>query len=193
MGLACGRGCRSARRSRLFPGERALRDLGHGAIRRCVGWAPVRHGQSLPPPLRGEGFSRAVPMRGRTPRAVPMTPPLSRPSPARGEGTERVRLSHFCYSEILSSPKIKNISVFQYHKSVYKSPRPDPTEGRIMIVTNVRRDAVDAGVAKTNAALWRTAKTCGPDARNAGVKFSGSLPPGATVATEFRLTGESTL
>ena len=38
-----------------------------------------------------------------------------------------------------------------------------PTEGRLAIVTNAGRDAVDAAARVTNV-LTRTAKSCGPDA-----------------------------
>jgi hypothetical protein len=41
--------------------------------------------------------------------------------------------------------------------------RPVPSEGRLAIVTDAGRDAVDAEVLLTRA-LKRTAKTCGPDA-----------------------------
>jgi len=41
--------------------------------------------------------------------------------------------------------------------------RPVPPEGRLAIVTDAGRDAVDADVLLTRA-LKRTAKTCGPDA-----------------------------
>jgi hypothetical protein len=37
------------------------------------------------------------------------------------------------------------------------------TEGRLEIVTDARRDAVDVGGAKDEGAGLRTAKTCGPD------------------------------
>src|SRR5438045_5233266 len=39
-----------------------------------------------------------------------------------------------------------------------------PTEGRIAIVTNAGRDAVDARVSLDERTLKRTAKSCGPDA-----------------------------
>jgi hypothetical protein len=42
--------------------------------------------------------------------------------------------------------------------------RPVPHEGRFAIVTDVRRDAVDAGSASDEGADLRTAKSCGPDA-----------------------------
>ena len=41
---------------------------------------------------------------------------------------------------------------------------PSHTEGRLAIVTNAGRDAVDAGGAKDESAYSRTAKSCGPDA-----------------------------
>jgi hypothetical protein len=44
----------------------------------------------------------------------------------------------------MSSPSVKNISVFQKRKSGYMICHPTPLEGRIMIVTNAGRDAMDA-------------------------------------------------
>jgi hypothetical protein len=41
---------------------------------------------------------------------------------------------------------------------------PSQTEGRFAIVTDVGRDAVDAGGALTNVPALRTAKSCGSDA-----------------------------
>ena len=62
-----------------------------------------------------------------------------------------------------------------------------------MIATNVGRVAVDAGSADSERLRERTAKSCGPDARYAGVKFRGNNFSGATVARELRLAGESAL
>jgi hypothetical protein len=83
----------------------------------------------------------------------------------------------------VSSPLCKNISVFADPKSHLELFASHPTEGRIMIVTNAGRDAVDAAafcargdrragshesVSITEHAderrLLRTAKSCGPDA-----------------------------
>jgi hypothetical protein len=63
----------------------------------------------------------------------------------------------------MSSPKLKNISLFQKGETVaYVLPsRPDKRASAI--VTNVGRGAVDAKVPVTKV-LKRTAKTCGPDA-----------------------------
>jgi hypothetical protein len=52
----------------------------------------------------------------------------------------------------LSSPLRKNISVFQKCKSRYMICRPASLEGRFAIVTDARRDAVDAEVPITNGA-----------------------------------------
>jgi hypothetical protein len=52
----------------------------------------------------------------------------------------------------MSSPKIKNISLYPNWKSVHEYARPTRQEGRIAIVTNVRWDAVDADVPITNGA-----------------------------------------
>jgi hypothetical protein len=50
----------------------------------------------------------------------------------------------------LSSPLCKNISVFPKPKSNYMSSRPASLEGRFAIVTDARRDAVDADAPITN-------------------------------------------
>jgi hypothetical protein len=63
----------------------------------------------------------------------------------------------------MSSLEIKNISLFPKGDRRYDSARLTRQEGRIMIVTNVRWDAVDAEALETRA-LTRTAKSCGPDA-----------------------------
>src|SRR6266404_1498933 len=51
-----------------------------------------------------------------------------------------------------------------------KSKTSCPTEGRLAIVTNAGRDAVDAGSARDERGLLRTAKSCGSDAPIVGVK-----------------------
>ena len=48
--------------------------------------------------------------------------------------------------------RIKNISVYQNQKFSYITSIPFLSEGRIMIVTNVGWDAVDAEVPITNGA-----------------------------------------
>jgi hypothetical protein len=69
-----------------------------------------------------------------------------------------------CSAVRLSSPIFKNISVPARPKSnLYPLPSR-PTEGRIAIVTDAGRDAVDADGAKDESAGSRTAKSCGPDA-----------------------------
>jgi hypothetical protein len=52
----------------------------------------------------------------------------------------------------LSSPFRKNILIFRRRKSVYIRFRPVPLEGRLAIVTDAGRDAVDAAAFLTNCA-----------------------------------------
>jgi hypothetical protein len=52
----------------------------------------------------------------------------------------------------LSSAASKKISLRRYPKSLLKFPRPVPTEGRLAIVTNAGRDAVDVDALLTNGA-----------------------------------------
>ena len=47
---------------------------------------------------------------------------------------------------------MKNILIFRNNKSVYIHDRPASLEGRFAIVTDVRRDAVDAEAPLTNGA-----------------------------------------
>ncbi len=51
-----------------------------------------------------------------------------------------------------SSPSVKNIPIFRNSKSVYIHDRPASLEGRFAIVTDVRRDAVDAEGASDESA-----------------------------------------
>src|SRR3984893_7029517 len=67
-------------------------------------------------------------------------------------------------TEFLSSPLCKKMLLRRNPKSLLYPPPSRPTEGRFAIVTDVRRDAVDAGCASDEGADLRTAKSCGPDA-----------------------------
>src|ERR1700730_2674358 len=73
-------------------------------------------------------------------------------------------------ANIVSSPVRKNISLPALVETPLLIPPSRPTKGRIAIVTDVRRDAVDATVsgersaAHGRAIVLRTAKSCGPDA-----------------------------
>jgi hypothetical protein len=64
----------------------------------------------------------------------------------------------------LSSPLCENIPLRRTPKSLLYPPPSRPTEGRLAIVTDAGRDAVDAGCASDEGADLRTAKSCGPDA-----------------------------
>ena len=98
-------------------------------------------------------------------------------------GTTRAQLicPSGCPATIVSSPVRKNISLPALVETPLLIPSSRPTKGRIAIVTDVRRDAVDAAVscaqswiagrvsrersaAYGRAILLRTAKSCGPDA-----------------------------
>ena len=67
---------------------------------------------------------------------------------------------------------------------------PAHTEGRFAIVTDVRRDAVDAGGALTKALILRTAKSCGPDAPTLASSSREASFWGATVANKPGHRGE---
>jgi hypothetical protein len=68
-------------------------------------------------------------------------------------------------SDLASPARFPNIFRFSFHPNhIHILGRPVPKEGRFAIVTDVRRDAVDAGGALTNVPGLRTAKSCGSDA-----------------------------
>jgi len=85
-------------------------------------------------------------------------------------------------TNIVSSPIRKNISLPALVETPLLIPSSRPTKGRIAIVTDVRRDAVDAAAfcarkvagqasrlvsdhkASGRETMLRTAKSCGPDA-----------------------------
>jgi hypothetical protein len=60
------------------------------------------------------------------------------------------------------APFAKIFLFFGTPKSVY-APAIPSLRGALAIVTNVGRDAVDAGGAKDEGVILRTAKACGPD------------------------------
>ena len=70
---------------------------------------------------------------------------------------------------------------------------PVPREGALAIVTDVGAGSDGRGCAFDERRVKRTAKSCGPDAPMAGVKFAGSSRfLGATVTSKPGLAGEST-
>jgi hypothetical protein len=75
----------------------------------------------------------------------------------------------------LSSPLSKNFSLRRLLETVLLIPPSRPTEGRIAIVTDAGRDAVDASGASDEGACLRTAKSCGPDASTLAFKSCGSI------------------
>src|SRR4029079_12403456 len=99
----------------------------------------------------------------------------------------------FWYSEMMSSPLIKNISLYPKIECWHIYRHPVPTRGALAIVTNVGRGCGGRGSCDRRAQLKRTAKACGPD-----VAVLASIHPEATVsrgATEAKepFSGESTL
>jgi hypothetical protein len=94
-----------------------------------------------------------------------------RPSTLLQQSSKRGRTSaepagpnHFRFTEIVSSPKVKNISLFQKPKSgLYPFPSR-PAQRGVGHRRNEGRGAVDAAVAIDDRGRSRTAKTCGPDA-----------------------------
>ena len=66
---------------------------------------------------------------------------------------------------------------------------PFHSEGRLAIVTNAERGAMDADAPIDDSARRRTAKACGPDASVVGVKSAVKTPP-MTVSTKPDRRGE---
>src|ERR1700722_17539310 len=78
----------------------------------------------------------------------------------------------------LSSPLPKNFSLRRLVETALVIPPSRPTEGRLAIVTDAGRDAVDAGGASDEGACLRTAKSCGPDASTPASSLrSGDVSP----------------
>jgi hypothetical protein len=73
----------------------------------------------------------------------------------------------------LVQPCVKKYFAFAVGQIIStSSPRPVPLEGRLAIVTDAGRDAVDAGSASDEGADLRTAKSCGPDAPTLASSFA---------------------
>ena len=85
-------------------------------------------------------------------------------------------------------PRRKKYSASGFAKINFKNPPSRLTEGRLAIVTNARRDAVDASGASDEGACLRTAKPCGPDAPTLASSRWSNLP--ATVTKEPGHRGE---
>jgi hypothetical protein len=86
------------------------------------------------------------------------------PSAAPGVALAELGQTNFRLSEIVSSPKIKNIPLVTSGKSLAGVAHPSPHEGRFAIVTKRRAGYVmDAFVQRTTG-QERTAKSCGPGA-----------------------------
>src|SRR5260221_6721470 len=80
-------------------------------------------------------------------------------------GCDKVaRRRHFCFPEIVSSPKIKNISLFPKAKSVAYLWPSRPTQRGVGHRHERGTGRGGRGVRKTRR-VSRTVKSCGPDAR----------------------------
>jgi hypothetical protein len=73
---------------------------------------------------------------------------------------------------------------------IHISAIPSHTEGRLAIVTNAGRDAVDALAATDERKLKRTAKSCGPDASTPASSSWEASFSGATVTRKPDRRGE---
>src|SRR6202022_3932312 len=74
-------------------------------------------------------------------------------------------------------PPCKNISLRAWPKSTLYPLPSRPTEGRIAIVTDAGRDAVDAGGAEDEGAGSRAGKAGGPDASTPASSRRKPFPP----------------
>jgi hypothetical protein len=101
------------------------------------------------------------------------------------------QIAHACHAQIarranLSQPD--GIAVTPKSAADFAPSRPHQ-EGRLAIVTDVGRDAVDAVAAQDGRGRRRTAKSCGPDAPTL-VSSLRMIEPQATVAKEPGHRGE---
>jgi hypothetical protein len=85
-------------------------------------------------------------------------------------------------------PCAEKYSASGFAKINFKNPPSRLTEGRLAIVTNAGRDAVDAGGASDEGACLRTAKSRGPDAPTLASSWQSDLL--TTVATKPGHRGE---
>ena len=110
----------------------------------------------------------------------------------------------------LSSPDARNISSSGLTQITALIPPSRPTEGRIAIVTDAGRDAVDAAALKhakgsqggvqpvsdrsacRRAMLLRTAKSCGPDASTLASSFAEASRPDRAQTSYIRKTTVTT-
>jgi superfamily I DNA and/or RNA helicase len=91
------------------------------------------------------------------------------------------------HSQIVADGTRRGVRVL---KEFLEYPSPSrPLQGRIAIVTDAGRDAVDAGGAKDEGADLRTAKSCGPDASTPASSWRKPFPP-ATVTNKPDHRGE---
>ena len=117
-----------------------------------------------------------------------------RPDDAHQVSLPTRRASHFapCLDlPALSSPSVKNISVFQKYNLRYMICHPVPLRGALRNVINAGRGCGGRGRADRRSALKRTAKACGPDIAVLVSSLSVKTRK-ATVAKE-PFTGEITL
>ncbi|SHK53744.1 hypothetical protein SAMN05444159_3517 [Bradyrhizobium lablabi] len=84
--------------------------------------------------------------------SVALATPYKTSVPSNLATTPAAQLPDGQITNFLSSPLRKNISVFPKYKSSYMIHRPASLEGRFAIVTDARRDAVDADAPITNGA-----------------------------------------
>src|SRR5262249_36760251 len=83
------------------------------------------------------------------------------------------------FSEFLSSPIVKNISLFQKHKSVVCCARPVPARGALRDRhERWERDAMDASKSPDERHSVRTAKSRGPDLPTLGSTLGAQEPRG---------------
>jgi hypothetical protein len=85
-------------------------------------------------------------------------------------------------------PCLQKYSGFPKNQITLYSPPSRPTEGRLAIVANAGRDAVDAAGAFDERRVRRTAKSCGPDAST--LASSLRKVPQATAAKKPDRRGE---
>jgi len=113
------------------------------------------------------GRGRALFLPGSNPRLPKRTEPRSaslrpqRQTTVFGCDKSTRRANHFGFSEIVSSPGIKNISLNPPGKSALLVRPSHPMRGALRTSRHAWWDAVDAELAKDERRRSRTAKACG--------------------------------
>jgi hypothetical protein len=140
---------------------------------------------------------RSLSFGGRVPEPV-VRRAFARPLSRNDDAVKRVRHNNPSGKsprsrKNLSSSLCEKYSALPGYPIHFRTNPSRPMRGALRTSRHARWDAVDVELAKDDRRHSRTAKSCGPDAPMAGVKFARSSRfLGTTVANKPGLAGEST-